>query len=282
MYESSLKRKAVNLSVTSGKKLRSEESIVPEVDNVVTSEYSAPDEPCSRPWSQNKYIGRGVYGKVYSTCKREKCDWVLKVSELNTDKAFSQFQRDQHFLQMLKDTQVVPKIEDVWICDDIGNIVMEKFDGTVDSLIIKGEKEWFLESWLMNGMLDAIEVISKYKIIHADVKPDNFLYFDRLGEKRVVITDFGTAVDYTKGNYEKKSYEGWTSNWGCKSLREYVELYNLFQLELWFRLEMRNKKIKCITLMFPDKPIEEWTHFPNISEEIRTKLLQDTCPYLKF
>lgn len=95
-------------------------------------------ESCMREWKQMEELGRGCCGSVYEACKGSDCEYVLKISELGTDNhKLQQFKRDAHFLKELQSTDLVPRIYGTWICGYYGYQVLQRFDGTVEDLIVK-------------------------------------------------------------------------------------------------------------------------------------------------
>jgi hypothetical protein len=129
-------------------------------------------ETCMKSWTKSQQLGKGVFSSVYQSCNNTSCNYVMKVSEINNDQQYQMFERDQHFLFKLKGKEIAPEIEDAWICDDRGYIIMEKLDGD-----LKSTNVWFVADnnikvyeWVWLGMINCLLKLSKEKIIHGDVK----------------------------------------------------------------------------------------------------------------
>ena len=107
--------------------------------------------------------------------------------------------------------------------------LQELFDGNVLSLFQFHEDHQLpnLRSQLLEPMIGIAIRLGKRRIIHADLKPDNFLYRvldskQSLSTKttktyKVVVTDFGRCSFATAN---KQLNNGWTRNaWNCLTLR---------------------------------------------------------------
>src|SRR3989344_5837701 len=98
---------------------------------------------------QGGKIGKGFFGKTYQVCCQAKCDYVMKVIKLVTEKATdddddddddddvnenttspAEFAEEVRMTVIASELGIGPKIYDAWIDDEIGDgvgyIVLEK------------------------------------------------------------------------------------------------------------------------------------------------------------
>jgi len=150
---------------------------------------------CDSSWVKKHKIGQGCYGSVYVVCKKDNCNYVLKIQKLNQ----GEFYNEVSFLTMLQDTDYVPKLYDAWECDGKGYVVIERLYKT--SKLTRKQKHSRLKKILKN--------LHSRGIAHLDIKEDNVMYKDG----KVKLVDFGLAykfkpgeVAYRKGIFPFKYY----------------------------------------------------------------------------
>jgi serine/threonine protein kinase len=156
---------------------------------------------------QNKL---GAYGKVYSACKNENCNFVLKTMEFCKTKC----REIKNHLQIIEcqnnyKFRFVPTVFDSWFCNEDNNepvfyIIMERFDGDLKDFIERFSKydksvKILLKSFIkvkLNELQDALEFINnKYQICIDDIKIENLLYKKLENETfELVFADFGTSI----------------------------------------------------------------------------------------
>jgi serine/threonine protein kinase len=110
---------------------------------------------------------------------------------------------------------VCPKLYDAWITpspatqDEDGNggkryyLLMELFDGSMDDFVmdfsIRGIVYDVFPLQFTSRMLKLAALLDKYKVLHGDLKPNNFLYThtdDETDNITIVVSDFGFAELY--------------------------------------------------------------------------------------
>ncbi len=226
---------------------------------------------CKTEWEQGNFIGKGKYGQVHEACKHKECNWIIKVSSLNTPAQQKMFERDINITKRLKGTGIAPEFEGAWICENNGFLVMERLSGSADHFVKYEEDRIELLEWVVKEMKRVISELSERRIIHGDIKPDNFLY----KAKRLYISDFGTSINYSRELVDKKRDMGWSwSSYGCEAQKEFVVLYNLWQLELWFRWTEKLKR-KPIYIVKDNGESFRFFKFPEL-DEVRSNL-DKTC-----
>jgi hypothetical protein len=60
--------------------------------------------------------------------------------------------------------------------------------------------------------------------------------------QNVCLTDFGTTVDYSDLSQEVPNILGWVNMLGCRTPKEFIEIYNKWNLEVWFRFKIYKSK----------------------------------------
>jgi hypothetical protein len=161
-----------------------------------------------------------------------------------------------HLLQpvTLGGKPIVPRLLDAWLCEPWYYVVMDKWDGDMDSL---SEKAWKSISATLPPLLsDAaghlyrydqfilmwrlVEILTKVGVIHFDLKADQFLY--RNNGSEIVVTDMGMAG--LPGSKYWSPNMGWSHSLGCPVDKSAAELllatpemkryFNAWQLEAFF------------------------------------------------
>ncbi len=86
------------------------------------------------------------------------------------------FERDINITKRLKGTGIAPEFEGAWICENIGFLVMERLSRSADHFVKYEEEERIeIPEWVVKEMKRVLAELSE-KIVHGDIKPDNFLY----------------------------------------------------------------------------------------------------------
>lgn len=176
---------------------------------------------------QNK-LGKGAYGDVYSACKNENCNFVLKTmefcktkyeeigaSKLSYEYRFNQWKKEiKNHLQIIECQNnykvcFVPKVFDAWFCnldngDAVFYIIMEKFDGDLKEFIKQFSKydktvKILLKSFIkikLNELQESLDFINnKCQICIDDIKLENLLYKKLDNDTfELVFADFGTSI----------------------------------------------------------------------------------------
>jgi len=62
---------------------------------------------------------------------------------------------------------------------------------------------------LLAQMLRSVETLHSHHLVHADLKPDNFLVFDRPDGVRLQLVDFGRCAQALPTITPRKAYKGW-------------------------------------------------------------------------
>lgn len=120
-------------------------------------------------WMANNRLGEGSHGSVYTACRGSDCNFVAKVAT----KDLRDHHNETRILSVLKEQDVAPAFHESFTCqrmakrktsgrliaDDVGVIIMDKLDGTLDDLLasffrkalvkkfgsLKGAREYFYD-----------------------------------------------------------------------------------------------------------------------------------------
>lgn len=173
-------------------------------------------------------IGKGTYGSIVRVCKasdaKDGCSFVAKVQLLDRTNRESA-KRDVYFLTWLTEhahPQISPRIISTALCrhplvsqqrrsfgsEEPFTMVMDKWDMDCDRLSVLTAAEVRRQAAAAGHSIDNLPLnvlkeehleqmfrilveLRKYGIVHADVKPNQFLY--STVRNRIVLTDFGFA-----------------------------------------------------------------------------------------
>lgn len=144
------------------------------------------------PYTQIQTIGRGGSSKVYLVQgpRGEVC--ALKRVTTENAKQLEAFQNEVGLLMQLRNQERVIQVFDAEVDRERGriNIVMEAGDMDL-SRFLQGEPNLSLSQiqHLWRQMLEAVRVIHGERIVHSDLKPQNFL----LVKGKLKVIDFGIA-----------------------------------------------------------------------------------------
>jgi len=160
-------------------------------------------------YDELKLLGTGSNGLVYdikngSVIKRllkEKC--VESISSIREFSIMLQVYRNP-FIVEFKNYKFVQGSKNILgndMIEDNISFIFEKADMDLYSSITEETKNFHDYKNFMFELLLAIKYIHDLGIIHRDIKPENILVFknDPIYGKMVKLTDFGMAINYSKG-----------------------------------------------------------------------------------
>jgi hypothetical protein len=137
----------------------------------------------------------GVYGSVSEVCQKSDCKYIVKAIPLQHANVYKTFLREALIAPLMAKHNVGPKIFDIFICLNIGYIIMEKWEGT-----IKHIHENITDNHLTT-ISDLIVKMHKYGVIHNDLHTANILYRTTKNNKyEFSITDYGLSLYFENKN----------------------------------------------------------------------------------
>ena len=149
-----------------------------------------------------KKIGEGSFGKIYTAINvNNKEEYAVKLE--SRDLSRSLLEIEGYILNHLK-AFGLPEIE-LFGCNNEYNIlIMELLGQSLENLFQSQNKSFSIKTACMLGiqMIDRIEYIHSRKIIHRDIKPDNFVMGRGLKSHIVYILDFGLSKKYWSSSHK--------------------------------------------------------------------------------
>lgn len=207
-----------------------------------------PSSKCWFEWTAHETLGAGRFGGVVAVCKEDDCNWVMKISALDSlvndeyeiKEREDAADRETYFYSLLKNRDWVVKMHTAWNCVDSDGkrykfLVLEKFDGNIDETIEEESGKEILKQELLDKMVEITKKLSEAGVVHGDLKPDAFLFKEpeegatSIADYKIALSDFGLSGDFK--NYYPKM--GWmrSAEYQCQNPTEFNPYINLWQLE---------------------------------------------------
>jgi len=149
-----------------------------------------------------KKIGEGSFGKIYiATDIHTKEEYAVKLEKIEVQRSL--LETEAYILSHLK-AFGLPDIK-IYGCNQEYNIlIMELLGQSLEDLFQAQNKSFSIKTACMLGiqMVDRLEYLHSRKIIHRDIKPDNFCMGRGLKSHIVYILDFGLAKKYWSSSHK--------------------------------------------------------------------------------
>ncbi|CAA9987967.1 calcium-dependent protein kinase 3, putative [Plasmodium knowlesi strain H] len=155
-------------------------------------------------------LGKGTYGSVYkATDKLLKIHRAVKVVSKKKLKNVHRFRQEIDIMKNLDHPNVIKLLETFEDSKQI-YLVMELCTGgeLFDRIVKKGPFSEMYTSFIMKQIFSVLNYLHIRNICHRDVKPENFLFFDKSPESLIKVIDFGLASYFTDTNPEMKTKAG--------------------------------------------------------------------------
>ena len=151
-----------------------------------------------------KKIGEGSFGKIYISINLEtKEEYAVKLETRESDSSRSLLEIEAYILSNLK-AFGLPEIKLFGLSNDYNILIMELLGQSLENLFQSQNKSFSIKTACMVGiqMVDRLEYIHSRKIIHRDIKPDNFVIGRGQKSHIVYILDFGLSKKYWSSSHK--------------------------------------------------------------------------------
>ena len=216
-----------------------------------------------------KKLGNGAFGEIWKAMNlKSKQEYAVKFEEINS-KHQQLYAECRIYLWFHSDStvlaQAIPQVVYYGIEGNKSIMIMDLLGPSLEDLFNKANKKFSVKTVLMcaDQMIKRIEYIHTRRIIHRDIKPDNFTIGHEKNAHRIFIIDFGLAKKYMsstgdhikyregKGLTGTARYASVNTHLGIEQSRRddleslgYVFLYFLKGSLPWQGLKARNIKDK--------------------------------------
>ena len=151
-----------------------------------------------------KKIGEGSFGKIYIAFNiNSKEELAVKLEKRDSESSRSLLETEAYILSHLK-AFGLPDIKIYGCNSDYNILIMELLGQSLENLFQSQNKSFSIKTACMLGiqMIDRIEYIHSRKIIHRDIKPDNFVMGRGLKSHIVYVLDFGLSKKYWSSSHQ--------------------------------------------------------------------------------
>jgi casein kinase 1 len=150
-----------------------------------------------------KKIGKGSFGTVFMATNKENHEHVAIKTEINNDKIqVGLLESEAHKLTILKGYLGIPKIYNFGKLKGFNVLAMELLGKSLTDIFSNQNKKFSLKTvcTIAIDMIKLIQHIHEKKIIHRDIKPDNFMMGLSKNKYVLYLIDFGLAKKYINSN----------------------------------------------------------------------------------
>jgi casein kinase 1/casein kinase 1 epsilon len=166
----------------------------------------------AKNYSLVKKIGSGAFGEIWRAVNmKTKQEFAVKFEEVNS-KHQQLYGECRIYLWFHSDSgslaQAIPNVVYYGVEGTKNVMIMDLLGPSLEDLFAKCNKKFSLKTVLMcaDQMIKRVEYVHTRRIIHRDIKPDNFTIGDGKNAHRIFIIDFGLAKKYMTSQGEHIKY----------------------------------------------------------------------------
>ncbi len=157
-----------------------------------------------------RQIGKGSFGTVYLGINNKTNEKVGIKTEIQTKKQhLSLLESECQKLNTLKNIIGIPKIYEYGKIEGFNILVMELLGKSLNDLFQSQHRKFSLKTVCTLGidMLKIIQHVHERKLIHRDIKPDNYMMGRESLKDILYLIDFGLAKKYILNNGQHIPYK---------------------------------------------------------------------------
>jgi serine/threonine protein kinase len=135
-----------------------------------------------------EFIGLGSSGSVHKACDIDKnCTYAIKIENITESRLKFLFDEEVKITEIFNRNNIGPKYYGSWICEGLGFIVTELWDGQLPNVKLSDD--------VLRKFRDQIDKLHDLGYVHADILPKNVLvkYDSHKNVKDITLTDFSNS-----------------------------------------------------------------------------------------
>jgi serine/threonine protein kinase len=155
-----------------------------------------------KQYKLRKKIGEGSFGKIYIAINIDtKEEYAVKLEKRENSRSL--LETEAYLLHHIR-AFGIPELTTYGSNSDWNILIMELLGQSLENLFQAQNKSFSIKTACMLGiqMIDRIEYIHSRKIIHRDIKPDNFVMGRGLKSHIVYVLDFGLSKKYWSSSHK--------------------------------------------------------------------------------